>query len=197
MLIGLLLTTVFVVVLGDKTGLPWPALLTIVAAGGALIPHTRHFAVPPELILPIFLPPLLWAIARRTSWSVIRAQKTTIISFSVLLVFSTIAALAGATYFLLPGIGLTAAIVLSSALAPPDPVAVNAVAEPAGIPKRIMVTLQTEGLFNDAASIVTFNFALAALIVGSHLSWGDGILSFVYSAVVAIVLGLIVGRLAA
>ncbi len=127
----------------------------------------------------------------------IRAQKSTILSFSVLLVFTTIAVLAGTTILLLPGIGVSAAIVLAAALAPPDPVAVDAVAEPAGIPKRITTTLQTEGLFNDAASIVTFHVALAALVEGSDLSFGRGAVDFLWSVVAAIILGLLVGRLAA
>lgn len=114
--------------------------MTVLAAGGALIPFTPEVQVPPELILPVFLPPLLWALARKTSWAVIRAQKSTILSMSVLLVFITIVVLAGVTWLLLPGIGVSAAIVLAAALAPPDPVAVDVVAGPAGIPKRITTT---------------------------------------------------------
>ncbi|ALC05806.1 NhaP-type Na+/H+ and K+/H+ antiporter [Corynebacterium deserti GIMN1.010] len=197
MLITLLLATVIVVAIGDKTGLPWPALMTIVAAGGALLPFLPEFTIPADLILPIFIPPLLWALARRSSWAVIKTQMSTIIYMSVLLVFITIAVLTGATLLLLPGIGIAGAIMLAAAIAPPDPVAVDAVAEPAGIPKRITTTLQTEGLFNDAASIVAFHVALAALVAGEDLSWSTGILEFVWSVVAAIVLGLVVGRLAA
>ncbi|BAU95789.1 NhaP-type Na+/H+ and K+/H+ antiporter [Corynebacterium suranareeae] len=197
MLITLLLATVIVVAVGDKTGLPWPALMTIVAAGGALLPFLPEFTIPADLILPIFIPPLLWALARKSSWAVIRSQMSTIITMSVLLVFGTIAALTGATMLLLPGIGLTGAIMLAAAIAPPDPVAVDAVAEPAGIPKRITTTLQTEGLFNDAASIVAFHVALAALVAGEDLSWSTGVLEFLWSCIAAIVLGLVVGRAAA
>ncbi|MGP6173722.1 cation:proton antiporter [Corynebacterium sp. A21] len=197
MLTGLLLATVLVTALGDRTGLPWPALLTLLAAGGALIPFTPDLNIPAEIILPIFLPPLLWALARKTSWAVIRSQFATIASLSVLLVFVTIAVLAGTTWLLLPGIGISAAIVLAAALAPPDPVAVDAVAEPAGIPKRITTVLQTEGLFNDAASIVTFHVALAALVAGSELSFTQGAIDFFISVIAAIVIGLLAGRLAA
>src|SRR5699024_5957653 len=107
---------------------------TIVAAGGALLPFLPEFTIPADLMLPIFIPPLLWALARKSSWAVIRSQMSTIITMSVLLVFVTIAALTGASMLLLPGIGLAGAIMLAAAIAPPDPVAVDAVAEPAGIP---------------------------------------------------------------
>lgn len=197
MLITLLLATVIVVAIGDKTGLPWPALMTIVAAGGALIPFLPEFTIPADLILPIFIPPLLWALARKSSWAVIRSQMSTIVTMSVLLVFVTIGALTGATLLLLPGIGLAGAIMLAAAISPPDPVAVDAVAEPAGIPKRITTTLQTEGLFNDAASIVAFHVALAALVAGEDLSWSTGVIKFLWSCIAAIVLGLVIGRAAA
>ncbi len=134
-----------VVAVGERIDLPWPALLTIVTAGAFLIPAIPELEIPSELILPVFLPPLLWALARRTSWPVIRGQLSTIVSLSVLLVFATIAVLTGVTLLLLPGVG------------------VAAVAEPVGVPRRLITSLQSEGLFHDAASIVTFHVALGAL----------------------------------
>lgn len=196
-LIGLMLLTVFVVAIGDKIGLPWPALLTIITACAVFVPGLPQFEPPTELILPIFLPPLLWALARRTSWGVIREQWVTILSLSVLLVVATTLAVGFTAYAFLPGISLAAAILIGAAIAPPDPVAVDAVAEPAGIPRRIITTLQTEGLFNDAASIVAFNLALTAVTQGDELSFGGGVLNFFYSAFVAGGLGWGVGRLVA
>ena len=196
-LIGLMLLTVFVVAIGDKIGLPWPALLTIITACAVFVPGLPQFEPLTELILPIFLPPLLWALARRTSWGVIREQWVTILSLSVLLVVATTLAVGFTAYAFLPGISLAAAILIGAAIAPPDPVAVDAVAEPAGIPRRIITTLQTEGLFNDAASIVAFNLALTAVTQGDDLSFGGGVLNFFYSAFVAGGLGWVVGRLVA
>lgn len=197
MLIGLLLATVIVAALGDRFGLPWPTLLTIIVAPALFIPGVPEWDVPAELILPIFIPPLLWSLARRTSWAVIRAQASVILSMSIVLVFLTIAALAGTAMLMLPGIGIAAAVVLAAALAPPDPVAVEAVAGPAGISKRITGTLQTEGLFNDAASIVTFNVALGALLAGSEVHLARGVGEFLFSAGAAVVVGLIAGRVSA
>ena len=78
----------------------------------------------------------------------------------MVLVVLTTAGVGIAALYWLPGIGLAGAILIGAAIAPPDPVAVEAVAEPAGIPHRITTSLQTEGLFNDAASIVLFHMAL-------------------------------------
>ena len=196
-IIGLLLATVLVAAIGERTGLPWPALLTVAVAPVLFIPGIQTVSLDTHLILPIFLPPLLWSLARRTSWGMIRSQLNVVLSMSVVLVFLTIAALTGTAMWLMPGIGLAGAMVLASAIAPPDPVAVDAVAGPAGIPRRITGTLQTEGLFNDAASIVAFNVALAALLAGDEIDFGAGLLKFVYAAVVAVVIGLVVRRLAA
>lgn len=196
-LIGLLLATVLVAAIGERTGLPWPALLTIAVAPVIFIPGIDTASIPPDLILPIFLPPLLWSLARRTSWGQIGAQLNVVLSMSVILVFLTIAALTSTAMWLMPGLSLAGAMVLGAAIAPPDPVAVDAVAGPAGIPKRITGTLQTEGLFNDAASIVAFNVALAAAVSHGEIDFLHGFLEFLYAAIVAVILGIVVGRLAA
>lgn len=198
-LIGLMLATVIVVAAGDRIGLPWPALLTILTAVAVFVYATFssgefEFEVPADLILPIFLPPLLWALARKTSWGVIREQWVTIVALSVLLVVATTLAVGFTARAFMPGLSLAAAILIGAAIAPPDPVAVEAVAEPAGIPRRIISALQTEGLFNDAASIVAFHLALTAVTSSGEMHAGEAVVSFFYSAIVATVLGLVVGR---
>ena len=190
-IIGLVFATVFASAIGERTGLPWSALLTTVVAPVLFIPGIETVSLDTELILPIFIPPLLWSLARRTSWGMIRAQ------VHVVLVFLIIAALTATAMWLMPGIGLTAAMVLAAAIAPPDPVALDAVAGTAGIPKRITGTLQTEGLCNDAASIDAFNVALAALVADGDVNFAVGALKFLYSAAAAVIIGLVVGRLAA
>lgn len=191
--IGLLTATVIVVAIGDRIGLPWPVLLTLLAAGTIFIPGIPALEVPADLILPLFLPPLLWAMARRTSWAIIKEQRFVIVMLSVLLVFVSVAAGAATALWLMPGLSIAGAVVLASALAPPDPVAVDAVAEPAGVPRRLIATLQTEGLFNDASSIVCFHVALTALVMKEDLVFGELVLTFVYSSVVAVIVGLMMG----
>ena len=68
-LILLLFATVAMVAIGERTGLPWPALLSVLTAGAIFVPWIPSVEIPAELILPIFIPPLLWALARRTSWA--------------------------------------------------------------------------------------------------------------------------------
>lgn len=191
-LIGLVLATVAMVVLGEKTHLPWPALLTVLTMGITFFPTPLSLEIPSEYILPIFLPPLLWALARKTSWGVIREQWVTILSLSVLLVIVTIAAVGVTAAAMMTGLGFLGAVLIGAAIAPPDPVAVEAVAEPAGIPRRILSALQSEGLFNDAASIVAFHLALAGLLRGEEFTARDAIGDFLYSAITAVIIGLVI-----
>ena len=94
-ILGLMLATVITVGVGDRVGLPWPVLLLLVTTAAMFIPGMPTVDVDPHLILPLALPPLLWALARRTSWGMFRDQWRSILSLSVMLVIVTVAAVAG------------------------------------------------------------------------------------------------------
>ncbi|WP_231443430.1 Na+/H+ antiporter [Brevibacterium zhoupengii] len=192
MIIGFGAATSVVVGLGQKLRLPWPALMVVIGIAGAFIPTFAEITIEPELILPLFLPPLLFAAAQKTSWALFAIRWRTILGMAVALVGVTVAAVAGTAVLLIPGITIAAAIALGAMLAPPDPVAVDAVAGTVSIPRRIMSTLQSEGLFNDAASLVIFQTAMAAAMSGTEVDFGQLALSFLISAIIAIAVGLIV-----
>ncbi|SHL26038.1 Sodium/hydrogen exchanger family protein [Pseudonocardia thermophila] len=193
LVVGLMLGAVVLVGIGDRLRLPWPALMVLLGAAVAVIPGLPDGVdLDPELILPLFLPPLLYATAQRTSWAMFRARWRTIVLLAVALVVATIAAVAGAAWLLVPGIGLTAAVALGAMVAPPDPVAVEAVAGRVRIPRRLLSVLQAEGLFNDATALVVFQAAVLATVERHTLVGGELILSFVAGALGAIVLGIVV-----
>lgn len=196
-LIAILLATVVLVGVGDRFNLPWPVLLTIATGAVIFVPGVPQVDLDAELILPIFLPPLLWALGQRASWQMFRTNWRAIVVYSVVLVVITILAVIWTALIFIPGITIAAAVAIGAAVAPPDPVAVEAVAEPVGIPRRIVATLQTEGLFNDAVSLVAFQAALAAITSHSHLSPGALGLQFVYTAIAAVAVGLAMGWLGA
>ena len=79
------------------------------------------------------------------------------------------AAVAGTAAALVPGLGLTAAVALGAMVAPPDPVAVEAVAGPVQMPRRLLSVLQSEGLFNDATALVIFQAAVLATVQDTEL----------------------------
>lgn len=194
LIVGLMFATVLMVGLGDKIKLPYPVLMVLVAVGIAFIPGFPYVEVPPELILPMFLPPLLYVTAMKTSWSVFRIRWRTVLLLAVALVVITVAVVAGAMWLLVPSIGIPAAIALGAMVSPPDPVAVESVAGKVQLPRRIITVLQSEGLFNDAAAIVIFQAAVAAAVSGHPI---DGTLAveFIVSAVIAVIMGLAMGFL--
>lgn len=189
LIIGLLLATVIAVSLGDRLHLPYPVLMVLIALGMAFIPGIPELHIEPELILPLFLPPLLYATAKKTSWSVFRIRWRSVILLAIGLVVVTVAVVAGAAWLLIPGIGLPAAIALGAMVAPPDPVAVESVAGRVHMPRRLLTVLQSEGLFNDAAAIVIFQTAVLAAVDGHDID-GWLALKFITGAAIAVVLGL-------
>lgn len=194
LIVGLMFATVLMVGLGDRIKLPYPVLMVLVAAAIAFVPGFPEVEIPPELILPLFLPPLLYATAMKTSWSVFRIRWRTVLLLAVALVVITVAVVAGAMWLLVPSIGIPAAIALGAMVSPPDPVAVESVAGKVQLPRRLITVLQSEGLFNDAAAIVIFQAAVAAAVSGHDMD-GHVALEFLIGAAIAVVMGLAVGFL--
>lgn len=192
MIVGLLFATVLAVGLGDRLRLPYPVIMLIMAGGLTFIPGFPDLRIAPELILPIFLPPLLFATAQKSSWSVFRIRWRTLLLLAVALVVVSTAAVAGAAWLLIPSIGIPAALALGAMCAPPDPVAVESIAGPVHMPRRLITVLQSEGLFNDAAAIVIFQAAVASALDGQP--FGASVIGkFLLGAVIAIAVGMAMG----
>ncbi len=197
LVVGLMLAAVLLVGVGDRSRLPWPALMLLLGVGVASVPGLPdRFDLEPELILPLFLPPLLFAAAQRTSWALFRARWRSIAFLAVALVVATAAAVAGTTALLVPGIGISAAIALGAMVAPPDPVAVEAVAGPVRMPRRLLAVLQSEGLFNDATALVVFQAAVLATVQGGAISAPTLVIRFVLGVAGAVAIGFVVAWVA-
>jgi Na+/H+ antiporter len=189
---SLMLAAIVMVPLGDRIGLPSPVLMTLLDGVLALLPQVPNVQIDPDLILPLVLPPLLYASVQRTSWRQFAANRRAIFLLAVALVFVTTAAVAAVANAVVPGISLAAAFALGALVAPPDPVAATAVAGSLGLPRRMISILEGEGLFNDVTAIVLYHVAVAAALSG-HFSAPHAALELVLSAVVAVVVGLVLG----
>lgn len=189
LLIGLLFGTVLMAGVGERIGLPYPVLMLIFSAAVAYLPFIPEIHIDPELILPLFLPPLLYATAQRSSWAVFRIRWRSLILLAVLLVAVTVAVAAGAAWAIYPAIGVPAAVALGAVVAPPDPVAVESVSGKVNMPRRLSAVLQTEGLFNDAMAIVVFQTAVGAAMSGGDVGWSL-VPRFLLGAAGAVLLGL-------
>ncbi|MEV5507084.1 Na+/H+ antiporter [Streptomyces orinoci] len=195
LLFVLLLGSLIMVPVGDRLGLPAPVLMTLAGILLAVLPFVPNVNIPPELILPLVLPPLLYASAQRTSWRQFAANRRPIFLLAVALVFVTTAAVAAVAPVVVPGLPVAAAVALGALVAPPDPVAATAVAGSLGLPRRLISILEGEGLFNDVTAIVLYHVAVAAAVSGTF-SAPEAAGELVLSAVVAVLVGLALGWVA-
>ncbi|KAA8880315.1 Na+/H+ antiporter [Nocardia colli] len=178
--------------IGRRLGVAPAVLMTVFGCVLALIPAVPDVRVAPDLILPLLLPPLLYAAARRTSWRTFAQNWSAIALQAVGLVFATAAVVAVVVHVWEPGVPLAVAFVLGALVAPPDPVAVGALAGRLGLPRRLVAVLEGEGLFNDVTAIVLYGIAVQAVVTGQFSAWSAA-LDFVVSAVVGVAVGLVFG----
>ncbi|KPC89041.1 sodium:proton exchanger [Streptomyces sp. NRRL WC-3753] len=188
----LLLVAGSAAVAGAGRRVPVPAPLLLVAAGLVVsyVPGVPDYTLDPHVVLPLLLPPLLYTAAIDSSYLDLRAQARPVALLSVGYVLFATFVVGGAAYFIVPGLPLTAALVLGAVVAPPDAVAATAVARRVGLPSRVTTILQGESLVNDATAITAFKVALAAA-VGEGATWAGGIGEFLIAAVGGVGVGLV------
>ncbi|MDY6077352.1 cation:proton antiporter [Mobiluncus sp.] len=194
-IVGLLAMTVLCVTLGEKLGLPYPILMLLGAFALSFIPGVSVPRIDPDLILPLFLPPLLFATARNTSWSVFRKRWGLLLSLAVGLTIVTAFGAAFVAWWLVPGMTFPLALLIGAAIAPTDPVAVEAVTGSARMPRQLMSLLEVEGLFNDAIAIVLFQTALSAVLANQEHISPMILLEFPVAAIISVLIGLGIGFL--
>ncbi|WP_035849010.1 Na+/H+ antiporter [Kitasatospora azatica] len=189
-----LLASVVTMPLARRTGVPQPVLMTVLGMVMAVVPQIPDVAVAPELILPLVLPPLIFAVARRASLAYFRANLRSILLLAVALVVVTTTLVAATFHALVPAVPIAGAVALGALVSPPDPVAAVAVAGSVGLPRRLVAVLESEGLFNDVTAIVVYSLAVEAVVDGDF-SIPHALLRFVLSAVLAVAIGVALGWL--
>ncbi len=140
-------------------------LLVVVGVLLAFVPSLPHIELAPELVLLGMLPPLIYSAGVAMSWREFRFNLRPIALFAVGCVIFTTCAVALAAHYLL-GMPYAVAFVLGAIVAPPDVVAPLAIARPLGLPRRLLVVLEGEGLANDATALIIYRFAIAAVSTG-------------------------------
>ncbi|MEG3631033.1 Na+/H+ antiporter [Streptomyces poriticola] len=175
---------------GRRTPVPAPLLLVAAGLAVSYIPGVPEYRLDPHIVLPLLLPPLLHTAATDSSYLDLRAQLRPVALLSVGYVLFATLAVGWAAHVIVPGLPLTAALVLGAVMAPPDAVAATAVARRVGLPSRITTVLQGESLVNDATAITAYRVAVAAA-VGEGTTWAGGIGEFLVAAVGGIGVGLV------
>ena len=162
----LLIAIAAVGVAASRLRIPPAILLTIAGVLLALLPGLPAVRLPPELILLLVLPPLIYSAAVAMSWREFRFSLRPISLLAIgCVVFTTVTAAAAAHWLL--GFSWPVGFVLGAIVSPPDPVAPLAIARRLRLPKRILVILEGEGLANDATALILYRFAIVAVSAGA------------------------------
>src|SRR3982074_2937009 len=142
-----------------------PLLLRRSGIALAFVPGLPSLELPPELVLLLVLPPLIYSASVAMSWREFKHNLRLITLLSVGCVIFTACAVAAATHYLI-GLPWSVGFLLGAIVAPPDVVAPLAIARKLGLPRRILVVLEGEGLANDATALILYRFAVVAISTG-------------------------------
>ena len=195
-LVAVLVVLVAIAILFEiarRIGVPYPTLFVLGGLGLAFVPGLPHVALEPDLVLLVFLPPLLFSAAVRTPTRDLRTNVAPLLRLSVGLVVFTMVAVAVAIYLAIPGLGWPTAFTIGAIVAPTDALAATSAFRRLGTPRVIVTLVEGEALFNDATALVAYRVAVAAALSGSFIL-ANALGQFVVAAVGGVAIGLVVGR---
>ncbi len=165
-ILGLLLGATLLSLVARRLNVPYPTLLALGGAVVAFLPGAPRLDLPPDLILALFVAPVLLDAAYDTSLRDLRDNWRPVLSLVLVAVGLTTLAVAFAARQLLPDLPWAAAIALGALLAPPDAVAALAVLRQVNPPHRIRKVLEGESLLNDASALLIYTLAVGAVTAG-------------------------------
>ena len=173
LLLGLLIAITALAVLARAVRVPYPIMLTAGGLALGLIPGLPQVEVDPDIVLLIFLPPLLYAAAFFSNLRELRANAASIGLLAVGLVIVTTLAVAVVGHEVI-GLEWQVAFVLGAVVSPTDAVAPAEILRRLGVPRRVVTVVEGENLTNDWTALVTYKFAVAAAVSGSFSAWSAG-----------------------
>jgi monovalent cation/hydrogen antiporter len=190
---GLLLAIAGLAVLAGFLRVPYPVTLV---AGGAVIgflPGVPNVTLDPDVVLLIFLPPLLYGAAFFTSVRDLRRNAKPIALLAIPLVLVTMGAVALVAHEAV-GLDWGPAFVLGAIVSPTDAVAPAEIMRRIGAPRRLITIVEGENLTNDWTALVLYRFAVAAVVTGSF-SLVEAVPKFLLTGVGGVAIGLVAGRI--
>ncbi len=192
-LLLLLAVMVIVAVVARRINTAPSILLVIAGIALALIPGVPRITLAPEFVLLGILPPLIYSAGVAMSWREFKFNLRPIALLAVGCVVFTAGAVAALAHFGL-GMSIGVAFVLGAIVAPPDALAPLAIVRQLGIPRRLIVVLDGEGVANDATALILYRFAVAAVGTG-FFSLGQATGTFVLIVFGEIAYGIAIGWL--
>ncbi len=146
--------------------IPYTLLLVIVGLSLAFI-DVRLVNLSPQLILEIFLPPLLFEAAWNVRWRDLQANWFPVTLFAIFGVIISIVVI-GFSLSQFTSLTLPTALLVGASLSTTDPVSVVGLFRQLGASKKLSILMEGESLFNDGVAVVAF-VLLVSLPFGSDL----------------------------
>jgi CPA1 family monovalent cation:H+ antiporter len=190
-ILGLLIGVVLVATVADRLRIAYPILLVIAGLVVAILPFAHRVQLAPDLILLVFLPPLIYDASLDTSARELRTHWRPILLLAVGLVLATMSLVAVVFHLLVPQSSWGEAFALGAIVSPPDSVAATQIAGKLGLPRRVVTILGGEGLMNDATALTAYQVALAS--VATTLTVADVAARFLFAVLAGVGIGLAVG----
>ena len=191
-LVSLLVAVAGLAAAARAANIPYPIVLVVGGLVLGFVPGMPDVQLDPELVLVLFLPPLLYSAAFFANLNELRANARPISLLAIGLVLVTMCAVAAVAHELIAGLSWGAAFTLGAIVAPTDPLAATAIVRRQNAPRRIVTVLEGESLVNDGTALVAYNVA-AAVALGAAFSIVDAGMDFVLSATGGVLIGIGVG----
>lgn len=188
---GLLVAIAALAVIADLVRVPYPILLVLGGLLFGLVPGMPEVELEPEVVLLVFLPPLLYSAAFFSNLRELRRNARPIGLLAVGLVITTMLAVALLGHWAF-GLDWRVAFVLGAVVSPTDAVAPAAILRRLGVPRRVVTIVEGESLTNDWTALILYKFAVAAVVTGSF-SLAEAAPKFVLSGLGGVAIGLAVG----
>jgi CPA1 family monovalent cation:H+ antiporter len=191
-IISLLVAVVVLSAAANRIGVPYPILLVVGGLVLGFVPGVPSVELAPELVLVVFLPPLLYSGAFFANLRDLRTFARVITLNATGLVVVTAAIVAVVAHEMVDDLPWAACFALGAIVAPTDPVAATAVARRLGAPRRMINVLEGESLINDASALVIYRIAVVAIGSSAAFSIAEAGWDFVKAVVVGLFFGLVV-----
>jgi len=142
---------------------PDAVVLVVLGVLASLIPQVPNIDLPPNLVLFLFLPPLIYNAAFFSAPRETRENAVPITALGFGATAATVIAVGAVTRLLLPQAGWAVALAFGAAVAPTDAVAATSVLTRLGAPQRIVTIIEVESLINDGVALTAFGLAVEAM----------------------------------
>jgi Na+/H+ antiporter len=192
-IIALVATTIPLVALAKRVNISYPIVLVVAGLFLGFVPGLPKIQLDPNVVLLIFLPPLLYweSITAPTDVMLENAGQIGLLAFG--LVLATTVAVAVVAHAVVPGMPWGAAFVLGAIVSPTDELAAVPVLEFFRLPRHVIAIINGESLLNDATALVIYATAIGVVSTGTFKP-GQTLLQFLITLVGSLAIGYVAGR---